>query len=72
MKVLVLSCGTGGGHNSAAKAVVEGLIANNVQADFKEYLEIINVKTSKMVNKLYIKSTTGKGRVFKSVVLQLM
>lgn len=67
MKVLVLSCGTGGGHNSAAKAVVEGLIANNVQANFKEYLEIINVKTSKMVNKLYIKSTTGKGRVFKRV-----
>ena len=28
MKVLVLSCGTGGGHNSAAKAVVEELIAN--------------------------------------------
>ena len=28
IKVLVLSCGTGGGHNSAAKAVVEKLIAN--------------------------------------------
>lgn len=28
IKVLVLSCGTGGGHNSAAKAVVEDLIAN--------------------------------------------
>mgnify|MGYP000242374950 FL=1 len=28
IKVLVLSCGTGGGHNSAAKAVVEELIAN--------------------------------------------
>lgn len=28
IKVLVLSCGTGGGHNSAAKAAVEELIAN--------------------------------------------
>lgn len=28
IKVLVLSCGTGGGHKSAAKAVVEELIAN--------------------------------------------
>lgn len=38
-KVLILSCGTGGGHNSAARAVREYLLEKNVEADFVEYLE---------------------------------
>ena len=67
MKVLVLSCGTGGGHNSAAKAIVNELNNNNVIADFKEYLDIINPRVRNLVNNLYIKSTTGKGRIFKRV-----
>lgn len=65
MKVLVLSCGTGGGHNSAAKAIVNELNNHNIIADFREYLEIINPKVSHLVNNLYIKSTSGKGGVFK-------
>lgn len=67
MKVLVLSCGTGGGHNSAAKAIVNELSHNNVTADFKEYLDIVNPKLKNLVNNLYIKSTTGNGRIFKRV-----
>lgn len=67
MKVLVLSCGTGGGHNSAAKAIVSELRNNNVTADFKEYLDIINPKVSNLVNNIYIKSTVGNGRIFKGV-----
>ena len=67
MKILVLSCGTGGGHNSAARAIVEELRENNVEADFKEFLEIVNKKVSKVVNNLYIKSTSGKGTIFKKV-----
>lgn len=43
-KVLILSCGTGGGHNSAARAVREYLLEKNVEADFIEYLEITNEK----------------------------
>ena len=67
MKVLVLSCGTGGGHNSAARAIVEELKERNIEADFKEFLEIVNKKVSKVVNNLYIKSTSGKGTIFKKV-----
>lgn len=67
MKVLVLSCGTGGGHNTAAKAIVEGLKDNNVEADFIEYLDIINPRVGRAVNNLYIKSTVGKGKIFKNV-----
>lgn len=66
-KVLVLSCGTGGGHNSAAKAVQEALLNMEVQADFLEYLDIINPKIKDKVNNLYLKSTIGEGQVFKHV-----
>ncbi len=66
-KVLILSCGTGGGHNSSAKAIQEKLQDKNIKADFFEYLDIINPKIGKKVNKLYIKSTLGKGKIFKGV-----
>jgi len=46
-KVLVLSCSTGGGHNSAASAIAEELRVMGVQVDFKEYLDLINYKIAK-------------------------
>lgn len=66
-KVLILSCGTGEGHNSAALAIQECLKGKGVQADFIEYLSIINPKIKNGVNKLYIKSTKGNGKAFKVV-----
>ena len=30
MKVLILSCSTGGGHNSCAKYIEEELVSNNI------------------------------------------
>lgn len=64
-KVLILSCGTGGGHNSAARAIQESLIDRGIQADFVEYLDIINPKIKDSVNHLYLKSTNRNGKVFK-------
>lgn len=64
-KILVLSCGTGGGHNSAGRAIVEAFQKHGITCDFKEYLEIINPKVKNCVNRLYIRSTVGKGRIFK-------
>ena len=66
-KVLVLSCSTGGGHNSAASAITEELRNKGVQVDFKEYLDLVNYKIANVVNKLYISSTKGNGAVFKRV-----
>lgn len=66
MKILILSCGTGGGHNTAALAVQENLFNRGIQADFIEYLDIINSKVKERVNNLYIRSTKGNGRVFKT------
>ena len=66
-KVLVLSCGTGGGHNSAAKAIQENLISKGIDTDFIEYLDIVNQRVRNNVNKLYIHSTRENGKVFKVV-----
>ncbi len=66
-KVLILSCGTGGGHNSAAKAIQEDLQDKGIKADFIEYLDIINPKIKDKVNNLYIKTTQKNGKVFKVV-----
>ena len=66
-KVLILSCGTGGGHNTAAKAIQEELLARNIETDFKEYLEIINPKLKDSINSLYIRSTNKNGKIFKKV-----
>lgn len=65
MKILILSCGTGGGHNSAALAIQENLIDRKIQADFIEYLDIINSKIKNRVNKIYLGSTKRNGKVFK-------
>ena len=66
-KVLILSCGTGGGHNSAALAIQEALNEKGIQADFIEYLSIINPKIKNQINRLYIHTTKGKGQVFRIV-----
>ena len=66
-KVLILSCGTGGGHNSAAKAIKENLEEKGLYVDFVEYLDIVNPKIRKEVNNLYIKTTKGNGKIFKVV-----
>ena len=37
MKVLLLSCSTGGGHNSCAKYIEEELKLNNIKCEFKNF-----------------------------------
>lgn len=66
-KVLILSCGTGGGHNSAAKAICNNLTNKGIYAEFYEYLEIINTNLSYAINELYLKSTKGNGHIFKNI-----
>ena len=54
-KVLVLSCGTGGGHNSAAMAVTEELNSRGIEANFMEYLEITNPKINAISQDTFFK-----------------
>ncbi len=67
MKVLVLSCSTGGGHNTCAKYIKEEFKSNNIDCTYVNYLELIGEKTAKLVEKLYLDSTKGKGNIFKNV-----
>ena len=48
-------------------AIRESLISKGIEADFIEYLDIINPTIKNSVNNLYIKSTGGNGSVFKTV-----
>ncbi len=67
MKVLVLSCNTGGGHNSCGRYIQSELILNNIECDFVDYFSILGNKLSKKVERLYLKSTSGQGYIFKNV-----
>ena len=67
MKVLVLTCSMGGGHNACAKYIKEEFEENNIICDTKNFLDIAGKKTSDIVEKMYLDSTKGHGGVFKGV-----
>ncbi|MBR3180689.1 hypothetical protein IKF63_01260 [Candidatus Saccharibacteria bacterium] len=67
MKVLILSCNTGGGHNSCAKYIKEELNANKIPAEIVDFLSIANEHISTDTEKLYLKTTKGRGKAFGAV-----
>ena len=54
MEVLVLSCGMGGGHNSAGMAVAEELRRRGHSAAFLNAYDLKDRKTSAIINNAYI------------------
>ncbi len=66
MKVLLLTCNTGEGHNSAAKALFGYLKANGIDSEIKDALSLASEDISKMVSNLYLKSTETP-EVFKRI-----
>ncbi len=67
MKILVLSCSTGGGHNSCAKYIESEFNSNNIECHFQNYLQLIGEKRANLIEKLYLDSTKGNGHVFQGV-----
>ena len=67
MKVLILSCSTGGGHNACGKYIASELKANAIECDFVDYFSILGNKLSKEIEKIYLKSLTGHGNIFKEI-----
>ncbi len=67
MKVLILSCSTGGGHNACAKYIKEQLTLNNISCNLINYLDVVNKKTADMIEKMYLTSTKKNGNLFKNV-----
>ena len=54
MKVLILSCNTGGGHNAAGAAVAEALERRGHTAVLTDFLSLAGEKVSKAVCGTYI------------------
>lgn len=54
MKVLILSCNTGGGHNSAGKAIAEELLRRGDEAYVLDYLRLAGDGVSRLVGDGYV------------------
>ena len=50
MRVLILSCGTGGGHNAAASAMKEALESRGHSADVLNPYTLKNKKLAKIID----------------------
>lgn len=67
MKILVLSCSTGGGHNSCGQYIKSEFNRNHITCDFVDYFSILGTKLSKKIERIYLKSTQGKGKIFEGI-----
>ena len=65
MKILVLSCSTGGGHNACGHYIEKEFKENNVVCDFLDYFDILGPKAKERSEKIYLDTTKGNGKVFK-------
>ena len=59
MKVLILSCNTGQGHNTAGRAVKEELNRRGVECQMLDALRFAKPKTSRRTTKVYVTTTTS-------------
>lgn len=64
MKVLILSCNTGEGHNAAGRAVYEKLTQWGVPCDFVDTLAVAGGKVSRAVDRTYVGITTASPETF--------
>lgn len=64
MKVLILSCNTGQGHNTAGKAVKEEFMRRGISCTMLDALRFAKPKTSRRASNVYIKTTTSFPEAF--------
>lgn len=55
MKVLILSCNTGEGHNAAGRAVKERLVYEGHEAVMLDYMQLASKRTAKLVGQTYVR-----------------
>lgn len=67
MNILVLSCGTGGGHNTAGYAVADELKRRGHAVFFEDAFGLIGENAAKLVNNTYIKTVQYAPKVFGAV-----
>ena len=64
MKALILSCNTGGGHNSAGKALYEEITNRGIYCELCDALKFSSEKASDRISNLYIQSTLKAPNAF--------
>ncbi len=64
MRVLILSCNTGEGHNAAAKAMLERIREQGHEADMVDIMLLASKRTSKWVGGCYVWTVNHVPRVF--------
>ena len=64
MKVLILSTGTGEGHNSAGKAVMEQFRKRGIYCEMADALDFASEKAAYYGKKVYVWSTVKAKGVF--------
>lgn len=67
MKILILSCGTGGGHNSAAHAVEEEFLTRGHSVTFLNPYDLCGGKVSHRVDGAYISIAQNAPRAFGAI-----
>lgn len=67
MKVLILSCSTGGGHNSCARYILEELKSNKIEAIYHDFYDIVNSNAKELSSKIYLSTVGSSGEIFKNV-----
>lgn len=67
LNILILSCGTGGGHNAAGMAMKEYLESQGHYVDFPDYLSFAGERVSKAVSRIYVKTVQKAPKVFGAV-----
>ena len=65
MKILVLSCSTGGGHNACGHYIEKEFKENHIQCDFVDYFNILGPNAKELSEKIYLDSTKNNGSIFK-------
>lgn len=64
MKILILSCATGGGHNAAGAAIQEYLKKNGHDACMMDLFSLSSARTANTVGQCYVKMARGLPHVF--------
>lgn len=64
MKVLILTCNTGEGHNTAAKAVEEYLVEQGHEAVVLKFMELAGRRRDRRVSRSYLLSTKYAPHIF--------
>ncbi len=64
MDALILSCGTGGGHDSAGKAILEELKKRGHHATMLNPYSLVSPKLAQKINKTYISMVQHEPKVF--------